>query len=42
MATLVPDLLKEYRSSGKLDLVVKTITTINDKVPYTKTDTIQV
>ncbi len=42
MATIVPDLLKEYRSSGKLDLVVKTITTINDKVPYTKTDTIQV
>lgn len=42
LASIAPDLLKEYRSSGKLDLVVKTITTINDKVPYTKTDTIQV
>ncbi|MCU0336573.1 MAG: hypothetical protein MUF12_01820 [Sediminibacterium sp.] len=42
LASIAPDLLKEYRSIGKLDLVVKTITTINDKVPYTKTDTIQV
>jgi hypothetical protein len=42
LASVTPDLLKQYRSSGQLDLVVKTITTINDKVPYTKTDTIQI
>lgn len=34
----VPELLKEYRKSGKLALTVKTVTTINNKVPYIKTD----
>jgi len=42
MASVAPELLKQYRSTGQLELVVKTITTINDKVPYTKTDTIQI
>lgn len=40
LATKVPALLKEYRQSGKLTIVVKTITTINDSLPYTKTDNI--
>ena len=40
LATTVPGLLKEYRSTGKLTITVKTITTINDSLPYTKTDTI--
>lgn len=40
MATTVPGLLKEYRNTGKLTITVKTITTINDSLPYTKTDTI--
>lgn len=40
MATNVPELLKEYRSTGRLLITVKTITTINDSLPYTKTDTI--
>lgn len=34
----VPELLKEYRKSGKLAITVKTVTTINNKVPYIKTD----
>jgi len=40
LATTVPALLKEYRESGKLNLVVHTVTTINNRLPYTKTDTI--
>lgn len=40
LATTVPALLKEYRDNGKLNLVVQTITTINDSLPYTKTDNI--
>lgn len=40
MATKVPALLKEYRQTGKLNMVVKTITTINNSLPYTKTDII--
>lgn len=40
LATTVPDLLKEYRNTGRLSIMVKTITTINDSLPYTKTDTI--
>ncbi len=34
LATTVPGLLKEYRSTGKLTLIVKTVTTINGSVPY--------
>lgn len=40
LATTVPALLKEYRETGKLTLVVHTVTTINDSLPYTKTDEI--
>lgn len=40
LATTVPGLLKEYRNTGKLNLTVKTTTTINDSFPYTKTDVI--
>jgi hypothetical protein len=40
LATTVPALIKEYRETGKLNLVVHTVTTINDSVPYTKTDNI--
>lgn len=38
LGTTVPDLLKQYRSTGKLIITVKTISTINDSLPYTKTD----
>jgi hypothetical protein len=40
LATTVPALLKEYRETGKLNITVKTITTINDSLPYTKIDNI--
>jgi hypothetical protein len=40
LATTVPALLREYRETGKLNLIVKTITTINDSIPFNKTDTI--
>lgn len=40
LATTAPALLKEYRDTGKLNLMVKTVTTINDRLPYTKTDNI--
>ena len=42
LASFAPEILKQYRSSGKFELVVKTVTTINNQVPYTKTDTIQI
>lgn len=38
LGSTVPDLLKAYRATGKLIITVKTITTINDTLPYTKTD----
>lgn len=40
LATTVPALLREYRETGKLNITVKTITTINDSIPFSKTDTI--
>lgn len=40
LATTVPALLKEYRETGKLNITVKTITTINDSIPFSKTDTV--
>jgi protein-disulfide isomerase len=40
LATTAPALMKEYRETGKLNLVVHTVTTINDSLPYTKTDNI--
>lgn len=38
LATKFPALLTEYRNAGQINMVVKTITTINDTLPYTKTD----
>ena len=40
LATTVPALVKEYRETGKLNLIVHTVTTINDSFPYKKTDMI--
>jgi hypothetical protein len=40
LATTVPALFKEYRETGKLNITVKTVSTINDSLPYTKTDNI--
>ena len=40
LVTTVPTLLKQYRETGKLNLIVHTVTTINDSLPYTKTDNI--
>lgn len=40
LATKVPALLKEYRDTGQINMVVETITTINDKLPYKKVDNI--
>lgn len=40
LATTVPALIRDYRNTGKLELTVNTITTINDKLPYSKTDNI--
>lgn len=40
LATTVPGLIKEYRETGRLSLVVNTVTTINDSLPYTKIDNI--
>lgn len=42
MATNTPDMLKEYRKNGKLEIVVNTITTINNTLPYTKSDSLTV
>lgn len=40
LATTVPALMKEYRETGKFSVVVHTVTTINDNLPYSKTDRI--
>lgn len=40
LATTVPVLFKEYRKTGRMVLTVKTVSTINNNIPYTKTDTI--
>jgi hypothetical protein len=40
LATQAPALVKEYRTNGKLSFVVKIITTLNGRIPFTKTDTI--
>jgi len=40
LATSVPQLFKEYRDTGKLTLTAKTVTTINNSLPYSKTDNI--
>jgi hypothetical protein len=42
LATVVPGLLKDYRTTGKLNIDVKTITTINDSLPYSKVDSISI
>jgi hypothetical protein len=38
LATTVPALLKEYRATGKMNIILKTVSTINDTLPYSKTD----
>jgi hypothetical protein len=40
LATTVPTLLKAYRESGKLNMVLHTVTTINDSLPYSKQEMI--
>jgi hypothetical protein len=42
LATSVPGMLKEYRTSGKFNILVNTITTINNNIPYNKLDTIAI
>jgi hypothetical protein len=42
LATSVPGMLKEYRTSGKFNITVNTITTINNNIPYNKLDTIAI
>jgi hypothetical protein len=42
LATNVPEMLKEYRTKGKLNLDVTTVTTINNKLPYNDTQQIAI
>lgn len=42
LASSVPALLKEYRSTGKFDLVIKIISTLNDTIPFSKTQNISI
>lgn len=42
LATKAPDMLKEYRKNGGFEMEVRTVTTINDKIPYSKTDKLSV
>jgi hypothetical protein len=42
LATTVPGLLKEYRAKGTASIEVKTTTTINGQVAYSKTDKIPI
>jgi hypothetical protein len=38
LATSLPDLIAEYRKTGKITVQVQTITTLNSLFPYTKSD----
>jgi hypothetical protein len=40
LATKVPGLLKEYRSTGKLTFMTRIITTINGSIPFSKDEAI--
>jgi hypothetical protein len=40
LATTAPALFRTYRDTGKIDVEVETITTINDTIPYKKVDKI--
>lgn len=40
LATKASEMLKEYRKNGKFEMEVRTVTTIDDKIPYSKTDMI--
>ncbi len=42
LASSAPALLKEYRSTGKFDLVIKTVTTLNNTIPFSKTQNITI
>ena len=41
LATTAPEVLKSYRSEGKLHLSVTTVTTINNTIPYSKTEAME-
>jgi len=40
LATSVPQLYKSYRDTGQLTFTAKTVTTINNSLPYSKSDNI--
>ena len=42
LATNTPEMLKEYRKTGSFKVEIKTVTTINNKIPYIKSDSMQV
>lgn len=42
MATSAAGLLKNYRSSGKITLTVRTVTTLNGNVPFSKSEEITI
>lgn len=41
LITTAPALLKEYRENGVMTLTVNTVTTINDSIPYSRSDKIK-
>jgi hypothetical protein len=41
LATTVPSMLKDYRKNGSLEIVTRTVTTINNKIPYTKVESMK-
>lgn len=42
LAMKVPNMLKEYRSTGKFNIKVETISTINNRLPYKKEESITI
>ncbi|MBT1688891.1 hypothetical protein [Dawidia soli] len=41
LATSAPALLREYRKTGQLTITARTVTTINNSIPFTKNDSIK-
>ena len=42
LAGTAPGILKEFRGTGKISLTVRTVSTLNNKLPFSKTDQLSI
>lgn len=41
LATTAPEMLKDYRKNRTIEIMTRTVTTINNKIPYTKVESMK-